>query len=91
MPIVFKVAGTFMRYFARSKFSKSLIDSSQEKFWLDITSNIQVRIYFVKGGRIPLLNLNELGKMLRTTIIPGNFANKIGSLAYRFWKMFSKI
>ena len=45
--------------------------------WFDMTNSVQVRILFsVKGGRIPLLGLNELGKMPQTIIIPSNIANK---------------
>ena len=32
--------------------------------------------YFVKGGRIPLLSLNELGEKLQATIILGKFGYK---------------
>ena len=44
--------------------------SSKEKFWLEMTSSLQVRILIlVKRGRIPTLSLN--GKS-RTAIIIGN-------------------
>ena len=33
-------------------------------------------MYFVRRGRIPLLNLNELGEKSRVTIIVGRFVNK---------------
>ena len=33
-------------------------------------------MYFVKGGRIPLLSLNELGEKSKVTIILGKFVNK---------------
>ena len=32
-------------------------------------------IYFVKGGRIPLLSWNEIGENLQAKIILGNFVN----------------
>ena len=40
-----------------------------------MTNSLQVRIliYFVKGGRIPLLSLNELGEKSQATITHGNF------------------
>ena len=37
-----KAAVTDMRYFARSKVSRSLVH--KKKFWLDMTSSLQVRI-----------------------------------------------
>ena len=37
-----KAAAADMRYFARSKFSKSLVH--KKNFWLDMTSSLQVRI-----------------------------------------------
>ena len=33
-------------------------------------------MYFVRRGRIPLLNLNELGEKLQATVIVGKFVNK---------------
>ena len=57
-----------MRYFARSKFSRSLVHF-QVKFELDMTSSYDM--YFVMRGRIPLLNLNELREKLQPTIILG--------------------
>ena len=52
--------------------------SSQENIYLDTASNFQVRIhiYFFKGGKIPLLSLNELGGKSQTTIILGDFVKK---------------
>ena len=70
-----KVARAVMRYFARSKFSMSLVH--KKNFYLNMTSFIlSHNIYFVKRGRIPLLNLNELGEMSQVKIILGNFVNK---------------
>ena len=40
-------------------------------------SSFQVRIRnFVKGGKIPLLSLNELGEKSQATLILGKFVNK---------------
>ena len=70
------VAATDMRYFAGSKFSKRLVN--KKKFWLDMTSNLQVRIFILlsESGRIPLLSLNEFGEKSLATIILGTFVNK---------------
>ena len=62
-----------MRYFARSKFSRS----SQEKFKLDMTSSFQVRIRILsREVGLALLNSNELGEKSRATLILGIFVNK---------------
>ena len=46
---------TFCKVYVLEEFS------SQEEFWLDMTNSIQVRI-LVKGGRIRILNLNEISQ-----------------------------
>ena len=58
-----RVAVTDMRYFARNTFWRSLVHT-HTKIDSDMTNSLQVRIliYFLKGGRIPLLSLNELGE-----------------------------
>ena len=51
---------TYIRYFSKSKFSRSEV-SLQKKLWLDMTNSPQVKIlFFVNGGRIPLLSLIEI-------------------------------
>ena len=61
--------------------------------WCDKLSSSQNN-YFVKGGRIPLLCLNELSKKLQATIIFGNFVNNPLSNSYwviAFRKPFSLV
>ena len=55
-----KGAVTDLRYFARSKFSCSLVH--KKNFSLILQVVFKFGTYFVKRGRIPLLNLNELGE-----------------------------
>ena len=50
---------------------------------LDMTSSLQIS-YFVKGGKIPLLSLNEFGEKSRATGILGNFVNSPKSQSYWF-------
>ena len=71
-----RVAVTDMRYFTRNTFWRSLVHT-HTKIHSDMTNSLQVRIliYFVKGGRIPLLSLNELGEKSQATITHGNFGN----------------
>ena len=64
-----------MKYFARSKFLINLV--YKKCFGIGIASSLQVKLFFVKGGRISFLGLNELREKLLTTIIPGNFVNKL--------------
>ena len=84
----FKGAATDMRYFARSKFSRSLV---HKKHFSLIWPVDDKDMYFAKRGRIPLLSLNELGEKSHATIILGKFCKQAImklSLAYSFRKMF---
>ena len=58
-----------MRYFCKEYVLEEF--NSQGKFWLHMRNNT----YFAKGGRIPLLSLNEIDEKSRPTIINGNFVN----------------
>ena len=69
----FKGAVTDMRYFARSKVSRSLV---HKKHFSLIWPVDDKDMYFAKRGRIPLLSLNELGEKSHPTIILGKFVNK---------------
>ena len=51
-----------------------------------MTSSFQVKIYFAKRGRIPLLSLNELGEKLQAITILGRFVNKLKSNSH--WLIF---
>ena len=51
--------------------------SSQEKFWFDMTSSLQVSTLSTNGVRIPHLSLNKIGEKPRATIILGNFVNNL--------------
>ena len=75
MKFSIKGAATDMRYFARSKFSRSIVH--KKYFSLIWQLVFKLRYYFVRRGRIPLLNLNELREKSRATIIVGKFVNKL--------------
>ena len=63
--------------------------SSQEKFWLDVTSSLQIRILFCQGRLdTSFLSVNELGEKSRMTIILGEQAIITLLLAYSFRKTF---
>ena len=70
----FKVAAADMRYFARSKFSKSVVHKKHFSVIWQVV--LKLDAYFVKSGRIPLLTLSELGEKSQVTIILSNFVNK---------------
>ena len=70
----FKAAVTDIRYFARSKFSRSLVH--KKNFDLIWQVAFKLKTFFVSGRRIPLLSLNKLGEVTQTTIILCNFVNK---------------
>ena len=62
-----KVAATDMRYFARSKFSTSLVHKKSFSLILQVV---------FKKRRVPLLSLNELAEKSPATIIIGKFIKK---------------
>ena len=70
-----KVTATDIRYFLRSKFSRSLVHKKNFSLIYDKQFSSQ-DTYFVKRDRIPVLSLNELGKKSQATIILGKFKNK---------------
>ena len=63
-----------MRYFATSKFSRSLVHRKNISFISQIVFNLDT--YFVKRGRIPPLSLNELGEKSQATILLREFESK---------------
>ena len=65
-----KDAATDMRYFARSKFSRSLVH--QKNF--SLICQVVFKLGYVYG-RIPPMSLSELGEKSRATIIVDKFAN----------------
>ena len=69
-----KGAVTDLRYFARSKFSCSLVH--KKNFSLIWQVVFKFGTYFVKRGRIPLLSLSEHGEKSWETILLGKFVNK---------------
>ena len=69
-----KATVTDMSYFAKSTFSRSLVHKKDFDFIRQVVFSLEY--LFVKGGRIPLLRLNELGEISQTTIILCNFENK---------------
>ena len=73
MKLFVNVMAADMRYFARNKFFGSLVH--KKKFGLISQAVFKLCTYFVKGGRIPLFSLNELGEKSWTIIIV-NFVNK---------------
>ena len=80
----FKGTVTDMRYFARSKFPRSLVH--KKKFSLIFWSSFQVRIC--------ILSLNELREKLRAAMILGKFVNKPWSTSHWlivFGKCFSVV
>ena len=62
-----------MRYFARSKFSRRLVN--QKNFSL-ISQVVFESGYLVRRGRIPLLSLNELREKPQEIIIFSKFVSK---------------
>ena len=68
-----KGAVTAMRYFARSKFSRRLVN--QKNFSL-ISQVVFESGYLVRRGRIPLLSLNELREKPQEIIISSKFVSK---------------
>ena len=62
-----------MRYFARSKFSRSFV---HKKYCLICLALFELEHFFVKEGTKSRLNLNEIGRSSRTAIVLGNFVNK---------------
>ena len=62
-----------MRYFARSKFSRRLVN--QTNFSL-ISQVVFESGYLVRRGRIPLLSLNELREKPQEIIIFSKFVSK---------------
>ena len=69
-----KAAATDVTYFARSKFSRSIVHKKD----IILTWQLVFKLgyLFYKGGRIPLISLNELGEKSQATIILGKFVNK---------------
>ena len=67
-----QVAATNMRYFAGSKYSRSLVHKKMFGLMWQVVFNK----YFVKRGRITLSSFNELSHKSSATIIFGKFANK---------------
>ena len=63
-----------MRYFARSKFSSSLVH--KKNFYLDVTSILQIGILILAKEVGYLLSLIKRGEKLQATIILDNFVNK---------------
>ena len=63
-----KAAAADMRYFARSKFFGGLVHKKNVGLVWQVVFKLG---YFVNGGRIPLLSLNELGEKSQATIIVG--------------------
>ena len=62
-----------MRYFARSKFTRRLVN--QKNFSL-ISQVVFESGYLVRRGRIPLLSLNELREKPQEIIIFSKFVSK---------------
>ena len=62
-----------MRYFAKSKLSKSLVH--KKNFSLIWQEFLSWDTYFVNRGRIPYFSLNELEEKSLATIIFGKFVN----------------
>ena len=74
--VTFKVAATDMKYFARSKFSRSLVYKRNfSLIWLVVFKLGYV--FFVNRGRILLLSLSELGEKSQATVILSKFVNKL--------------
>ena len=70
---LFEAAATDMRYFARSKFSRSLVHKKNfSLIWQVVFKSGYVRILSREVGYL----LNELGEKSRATIILGKFVNK---------------
>ena len=81
-----------MRYFARNKFSRSL--AHKRNFGLIWHVVFKLGYLFVKGGRLPLLSLNELGEKSQSAITLGKFSTKSQSNSYWlivFGKCFSLV
>ena len=62
-----------MRYFARSKFSRTFVHKKNGLIYLVV---FEQEHFFIKAGRKSRLNLNEIGRSSRTAIALGNFVNK---------------
>ena len=71
---MFKVAAPDMRYFASSKFSRSLVHKKNFSLIREVV--FKLGYFFVNRGRIPLLSFNELGEKSQATIILGKFVSK---------------
>ena len=63
-----------MRYCTRSKFFWSL--ALKKNLGLILQAVFKLGSSYVKGSRIPLLSLSELGEKSQVTIILGKFVNK---------------
>ena len=63
-----------MIYFARSKFSSSLV--GKKNLYLDVTSILQIGILILAKEVGYLLSLNKRGEKLQATIILDDFVNK---------------
>ena len=71
-----------LRYFARSKFSRSFDHKKSFSLIWQVVLNL---VYlFAVGGKIPFLSLNEPGEMLHGTVILGKSVNKPKSNSYWF-------
>ena len=71
---IIKGTVTDMRYFARSKLSRSLVH--KKNFSLTRQLVFKLRYLFFKRGSIPLLSLNELCEKSQVTKILGKFVIK---------------
>ena len=69
----FRVATTDVRYFARSNFSRNLVQKKYFDFIRELVFKLEY--FFVKGDRIPLLSVKELGEKSRAIITLDNFTN----------------
>ena len=78
--IRFKVATADMRYFARSKFSKSLIQKKNFSLVWEVLNFSLRDKYSVKGGRMPVVSYTSSWQFCKQTI------TKL-SLAYSFGKV----
>ena len=68
---LFKGAATGMRYFARIKFSTSLVHRKNFSLIWQVVFELGYVFW-----EVPLLSLNELGEKSQATIILGKFVNK---------------
>ena len=72
----FKVAVANMRYFTRSKFSRSLVHRKIDDLTWQVVLKLEYLYTFMKGVSIRLLSLNKVEEISKTTIIQCTFIRK---------------